>query len=514
MFVAKIAPPRAGCYAEAANRAQRNRPGAAMPEPTDSLDPSDWPAFRGFAHDLLDRMLDRLQNASDGPVWRPVPDEVKGRLEASAPTAPTPLAALGRELDELVLPYAVGNTHPRFWGWVHGTGTPGGALAELVAGALNANCGGRDHGGIYLERAVVGWARDWFGLPAATGGLLLSGSSMANLIGLAVARHVHGGGARLRELGVGGAGLVAYASDQAHASLAKAMETLGLGRAALRAVPVGADFAMDVGALVARIHEDRAAGLHPFAVVATAGTVATGAFDDIEAIADICAGERLWLHVDGAFGGLVKLAPALAPLASGLERADSLAVDFHKWLHVPYDAGCVLVRDGERLRDAFGGRPDYLANVGGLSAGEPWPADLGLELSRGFRALKVWWTIKEQGLDRLGSAIARNCAQAQRLAELLRANPSVEIAAPVALNIVCCRYVAPGLDGAALDALNAGLVVAMQMRGAAVTSTARIRGRLCVRVCITNHRSRDSDFELLVQAIAEIGARLAAERAS
>jgi glutamate/tyrosine decarboxylase-like PLP-dependent enzyme len=483
-----------------------------MPDPTDSLDPADWPAFRAFAHDLLDRMLDRQQGAGQGPVWRPVPDSVKTRLEEPAPLAPIPLAALGRELDEFVLPYSVGNTHPRFWGWVHGTGTPGGALAELVAATLNANCGGRDHGGIYLERAVVGWARDWFGLPAETGGLLLSGSSMANLIGLAVARHVHGG-AGVREAGLGGAGLVGYASDQAHASLLKAMETLGLGRAALRAVPSGADFAMDLEALAARIGEDRAAGLLPFAVVATAGTVATGAFDDIGRIADLCAGERLWLHVDGAFGGLVKLAPALAPLAGGIERADSLAFDFHKWLHVPYDAGCVLVRDGERLREAFGGRPDYLANVGGLSAGEPWPADLGLELSRGFRALKVWWTIKEQGLDRLARAIARNCAQAQRLADLLRANPHVEIAAPVSLNIVCCRYVAPGLEGPALDDLNAALVVAMQMRGTAVTSTARIRGRLCIRVCITNHRSRDADFDLLAAEIAEIGARLAAERA-
>jgi glutamate/tyrosine decarboxylase-like PLP-dependent enzyme len=248
-----------------------------MPEPGDTLDPADWPAYRAFAHDLLDRMLDRLQHAGEGPVWRPAPAEVKARLVQPAPYDPTPLEALGRDLDETVLPYAVGNTHPRFWGWVHGTGTPGGALAELVAATLNENCGGRDHGGIYLERGVVGWARDWFGLPASAGGLLVSGSSIANLLGLAVARHVHGGGALLREQGVAGAKLVAYASDQAHASLAKAMETLGLGRAALRAIPAGADFAINVQALAARIAQDRAAGLRPFAVVATAGTVATGA---------------------------------------------------------------------------------------------------------------------------------------------------------------------------------------------------------------------------------------------
>jgi glutamate/tyrosine decarboxylase-like PLP-dependent enzyme len=475
----------------------------------DSLDPADWPAFRAFAHDLLDAMLDRQQRAAEGPVWRPVPGQVKARLAEPPPNAPTPLATLRRELDECVLPYAVGNTHPRFWGWVHGSGTPGGALAELVAATLNENCGGRDHGGIYLERAVVGWARDWFGLPPETGGLLVSGTSMANLLGLAVARHRHGGGAALREQGVGGAPLVGYASTQAHASVAKAFETLGLGRAALRAVPVGADLSMDVAALAGRIAADRAGGLRPFVVVATAGTVNTGAFDDLAAIAELCAREGLWLHVDGAFGAVTRLVPEMASLTEGIDRADSLAFDFHKWLHVPYDAGCVLVRDGSLLRETFGGRPDYLANVGGLSGGEPWPADLGVELSRGFRALKVWWTIKEQGIGRLGAAIARNCQQARRLAERLAAEPRVEIAHPVSLNIVCCRYVSPGLEGDALDALNAAIVVSMQQRGVAVASTSRIGGRLCIRVCIANHRSRNADFELLAREIGQTGAQLA-----
>lgn len=478
-----------------------------------TLDPADWPAFRAFAHELLDALLDRQQRVAEGPVWRPVPEVVKARLAEPPPVDPTPLAALRRELDACVLPYAVGNTHPRFWGWVHGSGTPGGALAELVAATLNENCGGRDHGGIYLERAVVGWARDWFGLPPSTGGLLVSGTSMANLLALATARHRHGGGSALREHGVADARLVGYASTEAHSSLTKAFETLGLGRAALRAIPVGADLAMDVGALASRIAADREQGQQPFAVIATAGTVNTGAFDDLSRLADICARERLWLHVDGAFGSVTRLVPQLAGLTAGLERADSVAFDFHKWLHVPYDAGCVLVRDGASLREAFGGRPDYLANVGGLSGGEPWPADLGVELSRGFRALKVWWTIKEQGIARLGAAIARNCAQASRLARRLALEPQIEIANPVRLNIVCCRYIAPLADDA-LDALNAAIVVSLQERGAAVTSTCRIGGRLCIRVCITNHRSRNADFDWLAREIAQTGARLTRERAA
>jgi len=479
------------------------------PSPAQNLDPEDWEAFRRFAHEIVDAMLDRQRDIANGPVWRAVPGAVKARIAAPAPRAPASHAEIRRDLDELVLPYATGNTHPRFWGWVHGSGTPGGALAEFVAASINANCGGRDHGAIHLERAVVGWARDWFGLPATAGGLLVGGSSMANLLGLAAARHDVDADIRLR--GVAGRPLVAYASAEAHSSLAKAMEALGLGREALRKIPVDADYRMEVSALEARIAADRAAGNIPFAVVATAGTVNTGAFDDLASVADVCRRGKIWLHVDGAFGALAKLAPGLAPLVDGLERADSIAFDFHKWLHVPYDAGCVLVRDGEALTAAFGGRPDYLATAGGLAGGEPWPSDLGLELSRGDRALKIWWTIQEHGLDRLGQAIARNCAQAKYLAELLRGRNDIEICAPVPLNIVCCRYVAPGLDGPALDALNVALVVALQESGLAAPSTTRLGGRVCIRICVANHRSRDADFDLFADALVETGARLAAE---
>ena len=474
---------------------------------SNNLDPADWDAFRIFAHEIVDAMIDRQRDRRDGPVWRPVPANVKARIASPAPSAPTPSDVLRGELEDLVLPYAVGNTHPRFWGCVHGSGTPGGALAEFVAAMLNNNCGGRDHGAIYLERAVIDWARGWFGMPATSGGLLVSGSSMANLLGLAAARQKHG--RAIRENGVSGQNLVAYASAQGHASLAKAMEVLGLGREALRAVAVDSNYRTDLAALRSRIAADRAAGLKPFAIVATAGTVNTGAFDDLEAIADLCASENLWLHVDGAFGSLVKLAPDLAPLAKGVERADSLAFDFHKWLHVPYDAGCILTREAGALTEAFGGRPDYLATAGGLAAGEPWPSDYGLELSRGFRALKIWWTIKEQGTDRLGEAIARNCAQARYLRLCLARYDRIKITAPTPLNIVCCRYIAPDLDGPALDALNARIVVELQESGLAAPSTTRLNGRLSIRVCIANHRSRDEDFDLLAEAIDAAGARLA-----
>ncbi|HEY1720823.1 MAG TPA: pyridoxal-dependent decarboxylase [Magnetospirillaceae bacterium] len=479
------------------------------PKPDKSLlDPADWDAFRSEAHALLDQMIGHLQHAGEGPVWQPLPDAAKNALATPSPKTPSAVETLRSELGQLIQPYVVGNTHPRFWGWVHGTGTPGGMLAEMAAAALNANCGGRNHVGIELERIVVDWARSWFGLPDTAGGLLVSGSSMANLLALAIARH-HKAGHDVRALGNGDAKLVAYASSEAHLSVSKAFEVLGLGRAALRSVPIDADLRMDVAALRKAIAADRAAGQKPFAVIANTGSVNSGAFDDLNAIADLCKTEGLWLHVDGAFGALVMLNPTLASRAAGIERADSIAFDFHKWLHVPYDAGCVLVRDKALQIAAFGGRPDYLASIGGLGAGEAWPSDLGIELSRGFRALKVWWTIKEHGTARLGEAIARNCAQAKLFEGLLRKNPAIEVLAPVSLNIVCCRYRAPGLDDKALDDLNARIIVAIQESGVAVPSSCRIGGKLAIRVCITNHRSRDSDFVLMAETIAATGSRLA-----
>ncbi len=484
---------------------------AMKPTPPDApslLDPTDWAAYRREAHALLDQLVDRLEHAGDGRVWNPLPEPLRRRLATPSPATPTAIEQIRAELSELILPYATGNTHPRFWGWVHGTGTPGGMLAEMTAAALNANCGGRRHGGIELERVVIDWARGWFGLPEAAGGLLVSGSSMATLLALAVARH-HKAGHDVRAQGLASVPLVAYASAEMHLAIAKAMEMLGLGRDALHQVPVDGGLRLDPVALRRAIAADRAAGRKPFCVIATAGTVNSGAFDDLNVVADICKAEGLWLHVDAAFGGLVVLNPELAPLAAGIQRADSIAFDFHKWLHVPYDAGCVLVRDRALQIAAFGGRPEYLAPIGGLAAGEFWPSDLGIELSRGYRALKVWWTIKEHGTARLGQAIARNCAQARLLEGLLRENPAIEILAPVSLNIVCCRYRAPGRDDKALDDLNARIVVAIQESGLAVPSSCRIGGKLAIRVCITNHRSRDSDFRLLADAIGVTGDRLA-----
>ena len=263
---------------------------------------------------------------------------------------------------------------------------------------------------------------------------------------------------------------------------------------------------MDIGALRQAISEDVAAGNRPFCVVGTAGTVNTGAIDDLIAIAKICRDRDLWFHVDGAFGALAALSDSLRPRLQGIEQADSLAFDFHKWMHVQYDAGFVLVRNEELHRNAFTLRPEYLdATPRGLAAGSPWFCEYGPEYSRGFRALKVWFTLKEHGFKRFARKIEDNCQQADYLAELIEARPELELLTQVSLNIVCFRFIAPSTTDEELDRINAEIVMDLQEKGTAAPSTTTLRGLLAIRVNITNHRSRLSDFDILVDAIVASG---------
>jgi glutamate/tyrosine decarboxylase-like PLP-dependent enzyme len=310
-------------------------------------------------------------------------------------------------LDDM-LPYGTGNIHPRFFGWVHGSGNLAGALGEMLAGLINCNLGGRDHVAVYVERQVIQWCKEIFGYPATSSGLLTSGTSMGTVIALAAARNARAG-AEVRRLGMAAAPqpLAAYASSEAHGCIAKALDLLGLGGDALRLVPVAGDFRVSLPLLAEMVAADRARGVLPAIVVASAGTVNTGAIDDIAALAAFCREQNLWLHVDGAFGGLAVLTPEFRDRLVACAEADSIAFDFHKWLQVPYDAGCVLVKDEAAHRAAFASRPDYLAPAArGLAGGAPWFCDYGPELSRGFRALKVWFTIRAHGMDRLSEVIA------------------------------------------------------------------------------------------------------------
>jgi glutamate/tyrosine decarboxylase-like PLP-dependent enzyme len=477
----------------------------------ETLDPVDWEEYRATSHRVLDGLLDYLQAAAGRPVWRPVPPEVKERLRDPAPTEPRPVDEVWRTVEELILPYPTGNIHPGFFGWVHGTGTVGGVLAEMIAATMNSNLGGREHGAVYVERQVLAWAKRLFGFPGGASGVLVTGTSMATVIGLAVARNAKAGvDVRKRGLTAAPASYVAYASAEAHVSVRKALELLGLGGDALHVVPVGSDFRLDTAALRRAIADDRAQGRHPFCVVGTAGTVNTGAIDDLAALADICAAEGLWFHVDGAFGALAVLSASLRPRLAGIERADSLAFDFHKWLHVPYAVGGLLVRDAELHRAAFATHQSYLiAQERGIAGGAPWATDFGPDLSRGFSALKVWFTIQEHGLDRLGAMIVKNCRQAAYLGQLVTRDELLELKAPVSLNVVCFRYAPPELEREALNRINREIVYELHERGISAPSSTRVGDDVVIRAAITNHRTRRVDIETLASAVRAIGDRIA-----
>jgi glutamate/tyrosine decarboxylase-like PLP-dependent enzyme len=481
-----------------------------------SLDPSGpagWAAVRAQGHRMLDDLFDHLEQIRERPVWQPIPAEVRAAFNEPLPAAPVPLTHAHARFMTQVLPYAVGNTHPRFMGWVHGGGTVEGMLAEMLAAGLNANLGGRDQMPLEVERQIVRWMRDLFGFPATAGGLLVTGSSMANLIGVLVAR-TQALGIGSRETGVAdpaqGRSLVAYAAASAHGCVAQAFSISGLGTQALRRVPVGADHRMDLAALERLVTADRAAGLRPFLVVGTAGTVDTGAIDDLDALATLAERAQMWFHVDGAFGALGRLSPEVAPRLRGIERADSIALDFHKWGQVPYDAGFILVRDQADQLAAFASPAAYLSrHPRGLAASSPWPCDLGPDLSRGFRALKVWFTVVTQGSDRLGAAITQSCRLARRLQARIAAQPALELLAPVTLNIVCFRYVdrSGTLDDLATDQLNAELVADLHESGLAVPSTTTLGGCTAIRVALVNHRTEAVDLDVLIDAVLRLGER-------
>ena len=407
-----------------------------------------------------------------------------------------------------MLAYAGGNLHPGFMGWVQGAGTPVGVLAEMLAAGLNGNLGGRDHMPIAIEQEVVGWMRGLFGFPEGATGLMVTGASMANFIGVLVARR-RILGMDGRRGGVSGPRLTAYASVATHGCVSRAMDMAGLGSQNLRQIAVDGLHRVDLEILKGAIDADRAAGLRPFLLIANAGSVDTGAIDDIDALADLAAAEGLHLHVDGAFGALGMLAPEIAPRLKGIERADSLAFDFHKWAHVPYDAGFVLVRDGELHRDTFAASAAYLSReTRGLAGGDFWPCDYGPDLSRGFRALKVWFTLKVLGTAAIGRAIEHNCALARLLQARVEAEPELELLAPAQLSIVCFRY-------RAADAVNRAIVADLHEAGEVAPSLTTIGGKTAIRAALFNHRTEARDIEALIEGVLAMGrARTAKEAAA
>lgn len=470
-----------------------------------TLDPEDWGSLRRLGHQMVDDMMTYLEQVDARPVWQKTPDSTKELAQRPLPRTGKPAEAIYRDFVDHILPYTKGNIHPSFFSWVQGTGTALGALADFLAAGMNPNVAIGDHAAMYIDAQVIRWCKSMFDFPDEAGGILVSGGSVANITALTVARNA--ADQRVREHGVRAlvGPLVFYASTETHSCQQKAAEVLGLGKRGLRLVPVDKDYRMDVRALLDMISEDRQAGNIPFCIVGNAGTVNTGAIDPLDDLLEIARKEKLWFHVDGAFGALAYLTPEYRPLLRAISQADSLAFDLHKWMYIPYEVGVTLVRDKTLHRAAFELQPQYLINhERGLAAGPDPITNYGLELSRGFKALKVWMSFQEHGLDLYTQLISQNIDQARYLAERIKKEPRLELIADVPLNIVCFRFNPGAVSETKLNEINKNILMDLHTSGVAAPSYTMLQGQYAIRVCIVNHRTQKLHLDTMVDKILEL----------
>ena len=507
MKTPRYAPVRRGNIAARAGTATRGPRRRA-------LDRADEGALR--LEGLVRRLLRRWRAGRDRDPVVPSASQVRAlapRFRRPLPWRPDPLAGIAADLEAL-LTLSRHNDSARFWGYVAPPGLAAGALADWLASGINQNLTAfrSAPGAALVEMQVVEWIREMVGLPRSSGGLLTSGGSIANLAGLAAARDaaVPFDLARRGLRGEPGAPLVLYASEEVHHAVIKAAAILGIGRDFVRLVPVDRRLRLDVAALRDAVRRDRRARLLPFAVAASAGTVTTGAVDPLREVWRLCRLERLWMHVDACYGGFAILAPSARPLLRALSLADSIALDPHKWLYLPVDAGCILYRRPDAARRAFRLEADYtrMFGAGRLEQTAFW--DYGPELSRRFRALKIWLALKHHGAELFSEAIEQDLQLAAVLADKVKATRRLELLSRGDLGIVCFRYVPPGprLPEADLTALNERVLVAVQRRGRAFVSNAQVRGRFALRACLINYRTTAADLDLLIREVLAAGGSL------
>jgi aromatic-L-amino-acid decarboxylase len=491
---------------------------AERPEPFTDLDwaPERARAFTDRAVDLYGELLERLR---DLPITRAeTATAVRDAVVVDVPEEPMPEDELIGYVRSVVFDHAFYPGHPRFLAYVSGAGTIPGASADLLAAGVNMNVGGwmLSPSATEIELHLTRTFASWFGMPETAGGLIVSGGAMANFVALKAARD------RTAEWDVRAEGVAAgppltmYLSEETHVVSVRGADMLGIGTNAVRKIPVLGDYRVDLDALRGAIARDRAEGRKPFAVVASAGTVATGAIDPLLEIADLCEREGLWFHVDAAYGGPAAFTDDLGPSFAGIERADSIAFDPHKWLYTPLTGGCVLVRDVDHLPESFSYTASYTyqdkERTGrGIDAGQ-----LGPQFSRGFWAFKVWLSLLAHGRRAYATRISHDAALARYLGAQAEARPDFELVCPVGLSICCFRYVPPDLPAgpgrdAYLDHLNERLVTDVQQDGRVFFSNAILRGRFVLRVCIVNFRTEAEDIDAVLDVAAEIGARLDAE---
>jgi Glutamate decarboxylase and related PLP-dependent proteins len=482
---------------------------ALLLEAEQSLDPVNWSQLNQLGHRMLDDLFYYLETAGKGPVWTKPPQEAINSIREPVPQSGTEATDLYELFANHILPYNISNMHPRFWGWVQGGGTPLGMLADMLASGMNTNVSMGDNMPMQVDKQVAEWSKQIMGFPDTAGGLLVSGASIANITALIAARHYVCADIKSKGIRAIPEQLVIYGSSETHYCVVKGVEVIGIGSDHFRKVPVDKDYRIQTDALKRMIVEDREAGLRPFCIVGNAGTVNTGAIDPLHQLVVIAQEEKLWLHIDGAFGAIPKLLPEFDDELKAIELADSLSFDFHKWMSVNYEAGCVLIRNATLHREAFASAVNYLAlHERGISAGPDGLQNYGMELSRNFKALKIWMMLKAYGLDQFRTIIRQNLRQTRYLATLIEQEPLLELMAPVPLNIVCYRFNPGNLDRDQLNRLNKELLMQMQEEGIAAPTYTLLNNQYVIRVAHTNHRSRLKDFDTLVQATLRIGKRL------
>lgn len=479
--------------------------------PMKTLDPKDWSVLNNLGHDMLDDLFYYLETVGQRPVWTKPPAEIIDSIRQPLPQSGQPIAEIYKEFLQHILPYNTCNMHPRFWGWVQGGGTPVGMLADMLASGMNTNVSLGDNMPMYIDRQVIEWSKEMMGFPKTASGLLVSGASLANITALIAARHHACAGIKTKGLHAVPQQLLVYGSSETHNCVLKGVEVIGIGSDNSRKVPVDADYRIRTDELKRMIVEDKQAGHKPFCIVGNAGTVNTGAIDPLDELVAIAREEGLWLHVDGAFGAIPKILPEFGDRLKGLEQADSLSFDFHKWMSVNYEAGCVLIRDAALHREAFATAVNYLSyHERGMSAGPDGFHNYGMELSRGFKALKIWMLLKEHGLQQYRDIIRRNLQQAQYLAKLVQDEPQLELMAPAPLNIVCFRFNPGNTPMDKLNTINKEVLMRLHEEGIAAPTYTLLNGQYVIRAAITNHRSGLHDFDVLVKEILRIGNQLTA----
>ena len=495
-----------------------NPPVPSSAFPSDSRDvplAMDAATFKSLGHALVDQLAELIASVPSRPVTRDEsPSELRRALglDGALPELGADPGPMLEETARLLFDHSLFNGHPRFLGYITSSPAPIGMLAELIAAAVNPNCGGwtLSPAATEIETQTVRWIAQLLGCPEGTSGLLVSGGNMANMVGFWAARTAMADW-DVRAAGIaGGRRMRAYASAETHTWIQKAADLAGLGTDSVRFIATGDDLRMDLAALERAVADDRKAGDLPFIVVGTAGSVSTGAIDDLPAICGFCRREKLWFHVDGAYGGFAAAVDGAPADLRALRDADSVAVDPHKWLYAPLEAGCALVRDPEALLKAFSYHPPYYH----FQERTVNYVDYGPQNSRGFRALKVWLALRQAGAAGYRRMISDDMALACTLADVVRTKPDLELMTQ-ALSITTYRCVPPDLRGRLgeaavdeyLDTLNREVLDRMQRGGEAFVSNAVIRGRYVLRACVVNFNTRASD----IAAVAEISARMGRE---